>query len=82
MARIVIRLPHIIFRTVSLSFKNIAANIMVKSGVVNIKTVASDTGISMTQVKAVSIVRLPNIPTRITIIFSNIILGHSLLPGM
>ena len=50
------------------------------SGVVNINTVASDTGINLTQAKAESIVRLPNNEIIISMMLSNFVLGHNVCP--
>ena len=73
-------LPHVIFKNVRRSFMNIDAKTMVKRGVVNIKTVASDTGMNLIHAKAVSIVRLPNNPTKISITFSYMESGNNFIP--
>ena len=55
---------------------------MVKRGVVNINTVASDTGMNFTQANAESIVRLPNNEIIISIMLSNFVFGHNLCPNI
>ena len=47
---------------------NTAASTMVKRGVVNIKVIASATGINFTQANDVSIVRLPHNPNILSIV--------------
>ena len=47
---------------VTLSLMNIAERTIVNNGAVNIKVIASDTGIYFTHANDVSIVRLPNNP--------------------
>ena len=56
------------FTIVILSFINMAASTMVKRGAVNIKVMASGTGMNFTHAKDVSMVRLPNSPTMHSII--------------
>ena len=48
---------------VTLSFIKTAARTMVNNGAVNIKVIASATGMNFTHAKDVSIVRLPNTPS-------------------
>ena len=52
-----------VFMMVTLSFINIAASIIVNNGEVNIKVMASATGMNLTLAKDVSIVKLPNSPS-------------------
>ena len=47
---------------VTLSFKNTAANTIVNNGVVNIKVIASATGMNLIHETDVSIIKLPNSP--------------------
>ena len=53
---------------VTLSFINIAASIMVNNGEVNIRVMASATGMNLTLAKDVIIVKLPNSPSMHNII--------------
>ena len=48
---------------VTLSFKNTAASTIVNNGVVNIKVLASGTGMNLIHEKDVSIIKLPNNPS-------------------
>ena len=49
---------------VTLSFINTAASTMVNRGAVNIKVMASATGMNLTHAKDVNMVRLPHNPTK------------------
>ena len=53
---------------------------MVKRGTVNIKVVASETGMNLRLAKDVSMVKLPNSPTNNIIVPSYIVLGTILFP--
>ena len=68
------------FTIVTLSFINMAASTMVKRGAVNIKVMASGTGMNLTQAKDVSMVKLPNSPTMHNIILWYAELGQKLSP--
>ena len=57
-----------VFIMVTLSFINIAASIMVNNGEVNIRVMASATGMNLTLAKDVIIVKLPNSPSMHNII--------------
>ena len=53
-----------------------ADRIIVKRGEVNINVVASDTGINFIHANDVSIIRLPDIPTKINIILCVDVFGQ------
>ena len=65
---------------VTLSLMNIAESTIVNNGAVNIKVIASDTGIYFTHANDVSIVRLPNIPRTHSMILWYTEVGQNVSP--
>ena len=61
-------IPIKALRYVNCSFMKTAERIIVKRGEVNINVVASETGINFIHANDVSIIRLPDIPTKINMI--------------
>ena len=65
---------------VTLSLMNIAERTIVNNGAVNIKVIASDTGIYFTHANDVSIVRLPNNPRTHSMILWYTEVGQNVSP--
>ena len=74
------QLPEKAFTTVIFSFMTIAASTIVNRGAVNIKVIASDTGMNFTHANDVSIIRLPFSPRTHSMILWYTDVGQNVSP--